>query len=118
MNMEKKPPMKTRLRIAMDFYFDKGMTQKAAAAKGGICSPTLRRELENHRMCYHPDCTENHPCRAAKRLNKGKMACSALEDTDFGWFDCPFFKTEFDYELEYRVTNKMTDMEMKALGYK
>lgn len=46
------------------------------------------------------------------------MACSALDDTDFGWFDCPFFKTKSEFDYEYKVTNKMTDLELTALGYK
>ena len=115
--MEKEVAISRRLAYAMDLFFDCNMTQKDAAAQANVCCPTFRKEIEVHRMCHHPDCSEYHPCRAAKRLSGGKMACGLLTDTDFGWRDCPFFKTKFKYDKEYERTNKLSKIELTALGY-
>lgn len=115
--MENEIPIGRRLAYAMDLYFDYNMTQKDATEQANVSVPMFQKELREHRLCYHPDCSEYHPCRCAKRLNKGRMVCSLLTDTDFGWRDCPFFKTEFKYDKEYEQTNKLTDIELMALGY-
>ena len=61
----------------------------------------------NELTCRHPFCTEGHPCRAAVRRYGGTMMCSALENTDFGKDVCPFFKTEYDFNMEYKRTNTL-----------
>lgn len=102
---------------ALDLFFDKNYTQKKAAQEFGLSNYYIQTELYDHRVCYHPHCTEGHPCRAAKRGSNGVMFCGALVDTDFGFDNCPFFKTKEDFDFEFRLTNEMNEMEIKALGY-
>lgn len=42
-------------------------------------------------------------CRAAK-YNGRKYWCDALNDTNFGKCDCPFYKTKGDYEFDQLQT--------------
>ena len=101
---------------ALDLFFDRGYSRREAAEKFGLSDYYINTELYDHRVCYHPQC-KKHACRAAKRGSNKIMFCSALTDTNFGYRDCPFYKTEDDFNFEYRLTNKMTEAEAKALGY-
>lgn len=86
---------------ACDLFFDKGYKQKDAAKEAGVSIGSLYNELHNNRLCHHPHCTEDHPCRAAKRGTNAVMFCGALTDTNFEDYYCPFFKTEHQYYVEY-----------------
>lgn len=113
----KKKPTQNQIDEAIDLFFDKHLSRNEVAKQTGVSIYYITKELDDNRICYHPLCTKGHPCRAARR-GTNKHLCSALTNTDFGMNYCPFFKLEDDFNFEYRLTNKMTDFELKSLGYK
>ena len=63
-----------------------------------------RREFDaelNRLTCHHPRCNEYHPCRTAMRRSGGAMCCTALTDTEFVGYACPFFRTEVDFQKDF-----------------
>lgn len=86
--------------------FVNGEKIKNIETKLHVSHGTIVKRL-NELTCRHPLCTEGHPCRAAVRRYGGTMMCSALDDTDFGEDVCPFFKTEYDFNMEYKRTNTL-----------
>lgn len=107
---------KKQLNRALGYFFDCDMNQTKACEKAGISTTTLCNELHNYHVCHCRECSEEHPCRAAKRGMNGIMFCGALKETYDSSF-CPFFKTQLDYEKEFRETNLMTIWRMENLGY-
>ena len=77
-----------------------GATQKEACDATGVSLSLLSQKLDELE-CHHPDCTEDHPCRGAKRRKGGVMACMVLENTVFEDV-CPFFMTAEEFEENNR----------------
>lgn len=73
-----------------------GAKQVDASEATGVCLSSLAKRLDELE-CHHPDCTEDHPCRGAKRRKGGVMACMVLENTVFEDV-CPFFMTAEEFE--------------------
>ena len=105
-----------QINEAVRLFFDENMSQRQACEIAGIATATLARELYDHHLCYHPACTNLHPCRASKRGTNGVMFCGALTETNTVEF-CPFFKTQTDFDQEYQDSNRMTDKQLKSMGY-
>lgn len=106
---------KDQMDKAIDLYFA-GATQTQAVEETGVPLYAFQEEMRQ-RICHHPKCNETHPCRASRRRNGGLMACSALDDTNFGDGICPFFKTEKEFAIEFRATNRLSAFRRKQLGY-
>lgn len=106
---------KDQMDKAIDLYFA-GATQTQAVEESGVPLYAFQEEMRQ-RICKHPKCNETHPCRASRRRNGGLMACSALDDTNFGDGICPFFKTEKEFAIEFRTTNRLSPFRRKQLGY-
>ena len=106
---------KDQMDKAIDLYFA-GATQTQAVEETGVPLYAFQEEMRQ-RICHHPKCNETHPCRASRRRNGGLMACSALDDTNFGNGICPFFKTEKEFSIEFRATNRLSPFRRKQLGY-
>ena len=104
-----------QMNEAIDLYF-KGATQTQAVEETGVPLYAFQEEMRQ-RICKHPKCNETHPCRAARRRNGGLMACSALDNTDFGNRICPFFKTEKEFAIEFRASNRLSAFRRRQLGY-
>lgn len=107
---------KKQINKALNYFFDCNMKQTEACEKAGICTTTLSNELHGYHICHCRECSENHPCRAARRGTNGVMFCGALKETYDDIF-CPFFKTQLDFDREFLETNRMTIGKMTLLGY-
>lgn len=103
--MSKKPKNGQILNKAVTMFIN-GKTQSEICEKTGVQQVYLFAKL-NELTCRHPECNEFNPCRAAKRRYGGCMMCTALEDTDFGEDVCPFFKTEKEFDQEFKRTNQL-----------
>ena len=87
---------------ALEAWFsgDIALSKIEEATNGIVKRTALAKELDRL-TCHHPHCNEHHPCRAAKRRNGGVMCCTALTNTEFNGYACPFFKTEEEYNEEF-----------------
>ena len=86
--------------------FIKGEKLKDIVEQTTVAYGSLLKRLKEL-TCKHPLCTNDYPCRAAKRRYGGVLMCTALEDVDFRDEFCPFFKTEDDFKHEYRKSNRL-----------
>ncbi len=105
-----------QINEAVRLFFDENLSQVKACKEAGIATAALARELYDHHLCYHPECDKLHPCRAGKRGTNGVMFCGALTETNDVEF-CPFFKTQTDFDQEYQDSNRLTDKQLKSMGY-
>lgn len=53
--------------------------------------------MKDNEKCMHPRSGE---CFARTKIKEGK--CTILKHTDFGYRECPFFKTDAEYEAGIR----------------